>query len=397
MPPHPDTDQGLDMERKTELIMEKKLRACRVNILPRVSIFRSIFCINVRFCVIKNGGYFKEPYIPPPANKRTQVPPPIPASVEKATNPIALRYWNQCMDKTPERQVQDMSHEKESQSSISTQMPPWVSSGSYNVNTQTAVQPKSFNPKLNVKVPDITKRVRSESVPRGVQYSRLNISSEIIHHDDPSPVLERRQINEKVEVVKVLSTAGTGINRNNEVNEALGNINRFFTVDKIKREDAARVVDNNTTLKQESLISKPIIVETKPYKQIKEDQIKVSNERANFQNNSINRIPKSPQPFRGVKRDLTTQGPTKKEEHCQCKHDKSNNIKINMDTDMNQFIDNLIPQLNQIQKTQLGLAIFNQLPPDIVKDLMAQQIALMSGDNMFSMLTRASNEVNNVA
>ena len=124
MPPHPDTDQGLDMERKTELIMEKKLRACRVNILPRVSIFRSIFCINVRFCVIKNGGYFKEPYIPPPANKRTQAPPPIPASVEKATNPIALRYWNQCMDKTPERQVQDMSHEKESQSSMGTPMPP---------------------------------------------------------------------------------------------------------------------------------------------------------------------------------------------------------------------------------------------------------------------------------
>ena len=39
MPPLPHTDTcDLDEERKKELIMEKKLRACRVNILPRVSL-----------------------------------------------------------------------------------------------------------------------------------------------------------------------------------------------------------------------------------------------------------------------------------------------------------------------------------------------------------------------
>ena len=37
MPPLPSTDvSDLDEERKKELIMEKKLRACRVNIIPRV-------------------------------------------------------------------------------------------------------------------------------------------------------------------------------------------------------------------------------------------------------------------------------------------------------------------------------------------------------------------------
>ena len=35
------TSGELDEERKQELIMEKKLRACRVSILPKVSIF---FC-----------------------------------------------------------------------------------------------------------------------------------------------------------------------------------------------------------------------------------------------------------------------------------------------------------------------------------------------------------------
>ena len=38
MPPLPHNDTSdLDEERKKELIMEKKLRACRVNIISRVS------------------------------------------------------------------------------------------------------------------------------------------------------------------------------------------------------------------------------------------------------------------------------------------------------------------------------------------------------------------------
>ena len=39
MPPLPHNDTSdLDEERKKELIMEKKLRACRVNIISRVSV-----------------------------------------------------------------------------------------------------------------------------------------------------------------------------------------------------------------------------------------------------------------------------------------------------------------------------------------------------------------------
>ena len=37
MPPHPDMEiVGMDQERKKELVMEKRLRAARVNIIPRV-------------------------------------------------------------------------------------------------------------------------------------------------------------------------------------------------------------------------------------------------------------------------------------------------------------------------------------------------------------------------
>eukprot|EP00092_Neocalanus_flemingeri_P053231 GFUD01062505.1.p1 GENE.GFUD01062505.1~~GFUD01062505.1.p1 ORF type:complete len:530 (+),score=118.84 GFUD01062505.1:81-1670(+) len=372
MAPHPETD--LDAERKEELIMEKRLRACRVNIIPR------------------NGGYL---HIPPPVNKKPPPPAPSPSAVEKATNPIALRYWNQCMDKAPERKAQEMTQEKESRNNLSTQthMPPWVSSESYNVNSQTAVKPKSLTPQLQVKVPDITKRVRSESVPRGCQYSRLNVSTEIVHHDDPSPVTERRTIQEKVEVVKVLSTAGSGIKRNNEVKEALGNINRFFSVDKIKRDDAARVANPRH---QEVHVPSPVIVDTKPYKEIKEEQIKVSIERTNFQNNSTNRIPKSPQPFRGGRRELSEPRSSNKELKNN-QHNLKQNTKINDQTDMNQFMDGLIPELNETQKTQLGLALFNQLSLNIVKDLMAQQIARMSGEDLFSVLNSSSDKAVNMA
>ena len=292
------------------------------------------------------------------------------------------------MDKKTEGKVQDVTHERESPNSLSPQMPPWVSSETYHVNTQAAVKPKSLTPQLQVRVPDITKRVRSESVPRGVQYNnRLNLDTKIVHHDDPSPMVERRVTQEKVEVVKVLSTAGTGINRNNEVREALGNINRFFTVDKVQRDDALRVT--NSAHRKVSAPT-PLVVDTKPYNQIKEDQIKVSMERTNFQNNSKNRIPKPPQPFKEYKPEFTEPTFANKEE-CSCKQKPQN--KVNGETNMNKFIDDLIPQLNQSQKSQLGLALFRQLSSDLKNDLVAEQITHMSGQDLFTVLSNTSNEV----
>ena len=291
------------------------------------------------------------------------------------------------MDKKTEGKVQDVTHERESPNSLSPQMPPWVSSETYHVNTQAAVKPKSLTPQLQVRVPDITKRVRSESVPRGVQYNnRLNLDTKIVHHQ-PSPMVERRVTQEKVEVVKVLSTAGTGINRNNEVREALGNINRFFTVDKVQRDDALRVTNSEH---RKVSAPTPLVVDTKPYNQIKEDHIKVSMERTNFQNNSKNRIPKPPQPFKEYKPELTEPTFANKEE-CSCKQKPQN--KVNGETNMNKFIDDLIPQLNQSQKSQLGLALFRQLSSDLKNDLVAEQITHMSGQDLFTVLSNTSNEV----
>ena len=195
----------IDIVRKKELLMEKKLRACRVNIIPRVG---HLYLLNNNNNNVtpQSAGYFPPSSPAPSSRPRSPTPPPptpSPEAVEKATNPIALRYWNQCLDKNSEA---------------------------------------------------------SRSGP---------------------------------EVMRVLSTAGTGINRNNEVLEARNNINRFITVDKVKKKDVERLSRSQS---QSRLEAPP--VGPPQYSLVKEEQIKISQSRANFQNKAMNLVAKSPQPFR---------------------------------------------------------------------------------------------------
>merc|ERR1719225_107406 len=171
---------------------------------------------------------------------------------------------------------------------FSCDVPPWVSS---NTNPSVLLSPppaasQSRTPTLPVRVPDITKRVRSESVPRSFGV--------------PDCL-------EKVEVVKILSTAGSGIKREKEKVEALSNINRFITIDKIKRDDSLRVENDKSREVQKLEIKlEPVAAQDTPYVQVKQEQIKISNERTLFVNNAEKaRIPKSPEPFRGRQRDLS--------------------------------------------------------------------------------------------
>eukprot|EP00090_Calanus_glacialis_P011576 TRINITY_DN19954_c0_g1_i4.p1 TRINITY_DN19954_c0_g1~~TRINITY_DN19954_c0_g1_i4.p1 ORF type:complete len:329 (+),score=75.25 TRINITY_DN19954_c0_g1_i4:56-1042(+) len=298
MPSRPDMDiVGLDEERKKELVMEKRLRACRVNIIPR------------------DRGYFTEPDIPPPVSKRQKTPPPSPASVQRAKNPVALRYWNQCMDKTA---------------------------------------PKEIN--------DITEPQNKES-----------------------PMMKRHQNNQKVDTV--LSSAGTGIKRENEVKEALGNINRFFTIDKVKKDDAERV--SRTRNRPEKIEVRINDANCKPYNLIKEEQIKISQERSNFQSRSTNRIPNSPKPFRRGVSETRVSNP---ERSCSCNHE-INKRELNM----NQMLNEVIPNMNQNQKAHLGIALFDQLPGDIVDALLSQQLSSMPKMRLQSVMNSLPDETVSMA
>jgi len=269
----------IDNERKKSLIMEKKLRACSANVIQR------------------DRGYFTGEDAPPPVTKRPTTPSPSPAAVERARNPVALRYWNQCLD----------------------------------------------------------------------QSTTMNNNENIIDFKNNYNLEENSK-----QVDRILSTAGTGIKRENEVKEALGNINRFIMIDKVKKDDAARVSRSRTRpQKIEVEIGE---AKCKPYNLIKEEQIKLSQERTNFQSKSTNRIPNSPKPFR---RGLSETRIVSKDNVCSCNHKKE-------DPSTNQLINEIIPKMNDNQKTEFGVALLDQLPSNIIQAIIVEQLSKMSENNLIS-------------
>ena len=307
-------------------------------------------------------------------------------AVKKATNPIALRYWNQCSntssgEETPVKVVHTSSAEEK---------PPWVTSdASPPVMSRPEEKPKL--PPKKVSVPNIVGRMgragsmepTSVSGPRQRVQSldRSRLQAPITHHDDPSPMGSPR-----TEVVKVLSTAGTGIHRDNEKKEAVGNINRMFSMVKIKKDDAARVTNAKKRASETEEKSNSSFEESRSYQQLKEEQIQKSQQRANFLGGSEQiRIPKSPRPFRDCSSKARPE-----ENQCSCKKTQgkftSTEIPFNTVTD-------LLPKLNQQQATHIGLSLFNQMTQDTVMEVLAQQLNIMSGPQMAAVFGGLRNQV----
>merc|ERR1712106_904745 len=103
------------MERKEELIMAKQLRAARVTILPKA--------------INSSHVTKKAPKPAPPPTPKAQ-----PKSVAKAQNPIALRYWGQCMalSSQTEMDIPIVKEENSSkQQSFDFSTPPWALSDTH--------------------------------------------------------------------------------------------------------------------------------------------------------------------------------------------------------------------------------------------------------------------------
>ena len=69
------------------------------------------------------------------------------------------------------------------------------------------------------------------------------------------------------------------------------------------------------------------------------------------------------------------------------------NIKIDEKTNVSKLADQIIPQLNNMQKNFLGLLFFNELSQNIVDDIVAQQLLMMSGSKLSSVLVSLEPEV----
>ena len=68
-------------------------------------------------------------------------------------------------------------------------------------------------------------------------------------------------------------------------------------------------------------------------------------------------------------------------------------IKIDEKTNVSKLADQIIPQLNNMQKNFLGLLFFNELSQNIVDDIVAQQLLMMSGSKLSAVLTSLEPEV----
>ena len=60
---------------------------------------------------------------------------------------------------------------------------------------------------------------------------------------------------------------------------------------------------------------------------------------------------------------------------------------------MSKLSDQLIPQLNTIQNNFLGLIFCNDLSPNIVEDIVAQQLSMMPGTKLASVINNLEQQV----
>ena len=169
----------------------------------------------------------------------------------------------------------------------------------------------------------------------------------------------------------------------------MGNINRLFSMAKIKKDDAARVNSAKQRAPETSEEkANQAFEESRSYQRLKEEQIQKSQQRANFMGGSEQiRIPKSPRPFR----DSSPKTKPLEESPCSCRKTPggkftSTEIPFNTVTD-------LIPKLNQQQATHIGLSLFNQMTQDTVMEVLAQQLNTMSGQQMAAVFGGLRNQV----
>ena len=144
-------------------------------------------------------------------------------------------------------------------------------------------------------------------------------------------------------------------------------------MDKMKQGDARRLADNKQREMDKLEVQTAVLPVDSSYDQIKQEQIKLSNERKNFMNNASNaRIPKSPEPFRGKppvqKADPGSEDSTqhKVSSHSTEKNNKPAEVKHESRRESVKLskYESLIVQittLNDDEKRNMFLSLFNEM------------------------------------
>ena len=125
---------------------------------------------------------------------------------------------------------------------------------------------------------------------------------------------------------------------------------------------------------------------SKLYNQVKAEQIKLTENRTEFQNRAVNFIGKSPQPFR--RGTSETKGFVPRENLVRsCETNTSSMVNLN---DVNQ---NLIPNLNHTQKMNLVQMLLENLPSQIGDKLLAERLSSLPCERLSSVIANISEPV----
>ena len=171
--------------------------------------------------------------------------------------------------------------------------------------------------------------------------------------------------------------------------EARYRINQFVTVDKMKRSGRdegllARSAsesrlrhDEDRTLRNQS---------SKLYTQVKAEQIKLAENRTEFQNRAVHFTGKSPQPFRRGASETRGFVPTRTNE---------TNANTSSMVNLNDVNQNLIPNLTNTQKMNLVQMLLENLPTQFGDNLLAERLSSLPCDRLRSVIANISEPVRN--
>ena len=137
------------------------------------------------------------------------------------------------------------------------------------------------------------------------------------------------------------------------------------------------------------------VASTRPYTQVKEEQIQLAQGRASFHTRSRNTVAKSPQPFRRGQSETrvlpnNTNIINNNSNHSNLTNNTANNSsRVNL----NAISQELLPSLTESQKAGLVELLLGQLPPGVGDKIVADRMDKMPDTRLCSAMGHFSQKV----
>ena len=175
-----------------------------------------------------------------------------------------------------------------------------------------------------------------------------------------------------------------------EKEEATHRINQFITVDKMRRGQRGTLARSasESRLRHDEERTLKTNQSSKLYNQVKAEQIRLAENRTEFQNRAVHFTGKSPQPFRRGASETRGLAPT---ENLVRSNETNTSSMVNLN-DVNQ---NLIPNLNPTQKMNLVQMLLDSLPSQIGDKLLAERLSSLPSTRLGSVIANISEPVRN--